>query len=128
MNEIIAAPSMPVLDRPDLYLAAAKTLEDAGQLVIAEALLAEAERQFPDHAAVHLRRSYFVDANHSTEIALARWIDTRNLFPTVPDGYAHAARLLGDAGRFDEAEAMLAEAQLRFPQSRGIPGQFNALD
>jgi tetratricopeptide (TPR) repeat protein len=48
------------------------------------------------------------------DTALNIWRGVRETRPMEPDGWLAAARLLRDIGRFDEAEALLTDARMRF--------------
>jgi tetratricopeptide (TPR) repeat protein len=53
--------------------------------------------------------------------AEALWRTMRTEFPHVWDCYTGAATALSKLGRLDEAEHLLSEAAVRFPQERAIP-------
>ena len=53
-------PALPAVDDPKIYISAAKLLEDNGHDLLAGALYADAERQFPNHAVLLLRHSYYI--------------------------------------------------------------------
>ncbi len=111
---------LPVVDDPDVYLSAAKLLEDNNHLLLAGALLAEAERQFPDHAPILLRYSYFIGKNRGGNEAKERWRLMQALAPHHVDGFVHYARHLSEEGRDEEADVVLGQAAERFPGNKTL--------
>ncbi len=81
MNDASPPSLMPALGAPAPYIDSAKVLEDAGNLALADALLAEAERQFPRQEAVYMRRTEFIERHHGPQAALARWVLMASRFP-----------------------------------------------
>src|SRR5262249_5780044 len=109
-KDCVAAISlMPAFDKPDPYLEAARILDDAGNLALADAVLAEAERRFPAREAVGLRRTEFIERHHGPQAALARWILMANRFPGQERAWAKLVRREREAGRLQGAESVLAE-------------------
>jgi FkbM family methyltransferase len=95
----------------------AAALRELGRLGEAEAVLTQAMQEFPldlwtaaDHAAIAMRRRDWGEA-------LRRWDDVQRRFPSHPLGYSGKGEVLRDAGRFDEAEAVFADALQRFPDN-----------
>ncbi len=112
--------SIPRPDKPGRYVAAAKRLEDAGQLAIAGGVLAEAERRFPTDEALFLHRSEFIERHHNGEAAFARWVLMANRFPGRDRICTKVAHHHLAAGRFQAADAVLAEALARMPDSLSL--------
>jgi hypothetical protein len=108
---------LPVLDEPAPYMESARILEDAGSLSLAEMLLVEAERQFPDHEVVCLRNIEFIDRHHGPELALARCVRSAHRFPRHHRVWANLVRRHREAGRLQTAESVLGEALERNPDS-----------
>ena len=101
------------------YLVGARAMREAGDLVGAEALLAEAVERFPgepgmliDWADAAIRRCHAADAEHRFELL-------RERFPDQTFGYVAAARMRRDDGRLTDAEAMFGAAVDRFPKDLG---------
>jgi hypothetical protein len=109
MNSSSNASLMPVLAAPEPYIASAKILEDAGNLALAEALLAEAERQFPARETVGMQRTEFVERHRGREAALARWVLMASRFPRQERIWAKLVREHREAGRLQASETALAE-------------------
>jgi|GEM_PF-2140260 len=102
-------------EHPVGYAAAAVTLREAGDLDAAEALLAEAETRFPDEASVAIERAWLALARRDPASAIQHWDRIRARHPDNWIGYTGGGAALRDAGRLDEADAVLAEAVARFP-------------
>ena len=95
----------------------AGALRGLDRLGEADAVLAQAMTQFPldlwvaaDHAGIAMRRRDWGEA-------LRRWEGVQQRFPNHPAGYSGKGEALRDAGRFDEAEAVFADALKRFPDN-----------
>ena len=114
---------MPVFDRPDPYLDSAKILEDSRNLVLAGALLAEAERQFPGHEPVSHLRTEFIERHHGPQAALARWVLMSNRFPEDERIWAKLVRQHREAGRLQSAEVVLAEGLAKAQQSKFLSAE-----
>ncbi|HWB51427.1 MAG TPA: tetratricopeptide repeat protein [Stellaceae bacterium] len=99
---------------PGAYRRAVDELEQAGQKAEAAALLAEAERQFPDDPLIYIRRTYAIMAD-DPETAAGRWSTSRARFPQYMDGWVHGALLLENFGRRQAASILLDDAVRRFP-------------
>jgi len=104
-------------ESPVGYLGGAQTLRDAGQLDKAEALLRDAVDLFP--AALNLAAEFAniarIRRDAPAMIERSRLICER--FPDRVAGAVGCAEGLSVAGRHEEAEAILLDAQNRFPDS-----------
>lgn len=116
-------------DYPDAILGAVHTLRRGGYMQQADDLLASSVDGFP--ADTSLALGY---ADHgpwmrnagllSWDQALRRWETLRKTFPTYQRGYLDGIRVLVDAGRHAEAEALAADAVELFPSDAGLAAAF----
>lgn len=102
-------------DDPWAHCQAGDALRSAGRLDEAEALLAAGIVRFPDHRHIAVAHARTAVARHDWEAALARWEAIRTRFPDVPEAYRGGAEALRELGRADAAEALFADATVRFP-------------
>ena len=102
-------------DHPMGYIGAAITAREAGQLDRADALLTEAERRFPDNPSLPAEQAWLALARRDLPAAIRRWEEVRVRQPDSWLGYTGGSAALREAQRFVEADALLAEAIVRFP-------------
>jgi tetratricopeptide (TPR) repeat protein len=88
---------------------------ELGWLSEAETTLAEAIERFPRDLAAQIDYARLAETRRDRAEALRRWDAVRRAFPDQAAGYTGAAVLLREERRFEEAEALLAEAAERFP-------------
>jgi tetratricopeptide (TPR) repeat protein len=116
-------------DDTDAILGAAQTLRRGGYMQQADDLLASGVDGFPADS-----RLAFGYADHglwmrnagllSWDRAIARWETLRKTFPTYHPGYLEGIRVLVDAGRHAEAEALAADAVAVFPSDASLAAAF----
>src|SRR5438045_8049822 len=101
------------------YIEEARRLKEAGRFDEMETVLREALKCVPgnsdllvDHARLAERRGDFAEAAE-------RWARLRREAPHHSVGFIAGALALRDAGRFDDAEALLRDAMQRFPDEAG---------
>ena len=98
------------------YTGGALTLRDAGRFAEAEALLEEAMKRFPDDLAPRADYAWVAQIARDWPEALRRWEEVRRRHPEEPVGFTAGAITLRELSRFDEADALLADAIARFPE------------
>jgi tetratricopeptide (TPR) repeat protein len=81
----------------------------------AEVVLAEALARFPDEAGLFMDYARLADARRDGQEACARWAMVLERFAGAWQGWLGMAWALRAEGRMIEAEALLANAQERFP-------------
>ena len=81
----------------------------------ADAQLAAGQQKCPHEPAVFMDYARNAEARGDWAAALGRWNEVRTRFPAQSFGYARAAACLAELQRYDEADAVLAEALARFP-------------
>ena len=108
-------------DEPAGYFGAVTVLGQQGRIVEADAVLEAGMQRLPDNphlalAHAHLAMHLFAE-RPDRDKALARLASIRERFPEFEPAYAIAIRVLREAGRHDDAEALALETQNRFPSS-----------
>lgn len=109
------------------YLRASALLVGQGRLDEAETLLSDARARFPKDFLIAIEHARAADRRRDTEQAIARWTEVKDQFPNHPAGHVNAGAALRGAGRFDEAEAILAVATERFPNDIGAAATYAQL-
>jgi predicted Zn-dependent protease len=107
-------------DRPVGYIGRGEVLREMDRLDEADEAFGAAMERFPENewAAMH----YAETANRRgdwTE-ALRRWEFVTAKFPDHADGYVGLAAALREMGRFDEADAVLGQAVVRFTRNQWV--------
>ncbi|HEX6443196.1 MAG TPA: tetratricopeptide repeat protein, partial [Stellaceae bacterium] len=102
-------------DNPRGYTGTAMVQRELGWLSEAEATLAEAAERFPRDLPAQIDYARLAEIRRERAEALRRWQAVRGAFPDEAAGYTGAAALLREDRRFEEAERLLAEAAMRFP-------------
>ena len=100
----------------DSYLRGAQALSALWQHEEAEALLADATARFPQDSAMACDHAWLAYRRHELDEAARRFEAVRRRFPDLLTGYTAGAMALRDQFRLSEAEALLEEAQRRFPE------------
>jgi tetratricopeptide (TPR) repeat protein len=108
-----------VRDSVDGYLGCARCLVKSGRLDEAEAELNRALRREPDNGYVHDRHATIADLRKDWPVSLVRWQRMALTYRYAP-AFGRAANAMIELGRFDEAEAWLAEPSRRFPADMDI--------
>lgn len=85
-----------------------------------DTLLREVAQQFPNDHAIALALCYRVMQKGILADTLRQWTETRLRFPHLAEAVIHNAGALMDAGRFAEAEALLFDAAVRFPENPAV--------
>lgn len=102
------------------YIEGARVLIHLNRTDAAEVVISMARQRFPaDRAVAHAWADLALRRRDWPECA-ARWLALRGQFPDDPSVVTEASRALQEAGRVDEAEALLADAMLRFPNQSAI--------
>lgn len=86
-----------------------------GEIEEADRFLTEMRPQFPTDTGVATILAQLAEQHISAEAAAERWLFVRRRFPQYLDGYCQSIRFLMAVDETDQAQAILAEAQLRFP-------------
>ena len=85
-----------------------------------DTLLREAAQQFPNDHTIALTLCYRVMQKGILADTLHQWTETRIRFPHLAEAVIHNAGALMDCGRFAEAEALLFDATVRFPENPAV--------
>ncbi|HEX3538233.1 MAG TPA: tetratricopeptide repeat protein [Stellaceae bacterium] len=104
-------------DQPAGYVGGAAALREQGRFAEAEALLADAVTRFPEEQAAIVAHGWSANHRRDWPEAVRRWEVVRRRYPDAVDGYCGAAQALRQLHRFDEAQAIIAEAMQRLPAS-----------
>lgn len=107
-------------NEPRNYSNTAVALRRAGRLDEAENLLAEAAARFPGDILIAGELARLASAQQNWPEAARRWQVVIKCQPTESRAYLAAATALRHAGRFDEAEDLLAQAAERFSEDHPI--------
>ena len=102
------------------YISEARGLRQLGRFDEAEQLLATAVSLFPDDPGARSEHAWLAQITRDFEQAAERWQEMRSRLPDLPVGYSVGAAALRELGRFDQAEALLADASKRFPQDASV--------
>jgi tetratricopeptide (TPR) repeat protein len=104
-------------EQPGGYIGGADALRAQGRIEEAEALLAEAVARFPDEPSTAVEHGWSANHRRDWPEAVRRWEAVRQRYGDEVAGYCGAAQALRQLHRFDEAEAVVAEAMQRLPAS-----------
>jgi tetratricopeptide (TPR) repeat protein len=107
-------------DRLDGPLGQATALRGLLRFDEADAVLEAAMRRFPGHSVLATNHATVADLRGDRLDALARWRRVVEQFPGNPVGYAGVGAALKMLGDFSAANAVLADAMVRFPTDSNI--------
>jgi tetratricopeptide (TPR) repeat protein len=99
------------------YCGAAQALRQLHRLDEAEAVISDAMQRLPASSEVYVEHAWIAQDIRDWPEAARRWERVRERQPDHVAAYAIAGEALAQAGRFDEAEALVAEARQRFPDT-----------
>jgi tetratricopeptide (TPR) repeat protein len=103
------------------YVGGAQALFNAGRTDDADELLRQSTIAFPDDRSAHVEYAHAAYWRKDLPEAIRRWERVRGRFPEARDHeYVSHAIALREAGRFDEAGALLRKADSDFVGHRGI--------
>lgn len=102
-------------EQPAGYVGGAIAAREQGQRAEAETLLADAMARFPNEIGPVLEYARTAHLAGDWTAAVERWAAVRQRDPNDPAGYVAGAMALGEIGQADQAEAVIAEALIRFP-------------
>jgi tetratricopeptide (TPR) repeat protein len=97
------------------YIGGAEALHAANRQKDADALMLEATRLFPDHIPAWTALARLAQQRGDHDEAISRWEQVRLRFPELAAGHVGGAQALHDAGRIEEAQAILSAAAAKFP-------------
>jgi tetratricopeptide (TPR) repeat protein len=97
------------------YIGAARALREMRRFDEAEAVLVEAVERLPDDPGAASERCWLSQIARDFPEADRRWTTLRSNFPNISAGWTVGAVALRELRAFDEAEALLRDAMLRFP-------------
>ena len=86
----------------------------------AESLLQEAAGRFPDDPWLSMEYAASANRRGDWQEAERRWARVRAHFPAYAVGYLRCAEAHRELGQLTEAEAIVADGQIRFPGDLGI--------
>ena len=98
------------------YVEGARALQAVDLSDDADAVMRDARVRFPGDLGVALAWANLAMRRQDWEEAAARWQSVREQFPYDSDAVIEGGRALLDAGRVDEADAVLTAAMHRFPE------------
>jgi tetratricopeptide (TPR) repeat protein len=101
------------------YTRGALSLAAKNRLDEAEALAEEAMQRFPDDIGGFLEYARLAGRREDWPEALRRWQIVQGEFSTKSFGYMGRAQAMIRLGRYDEADALLADTRIRFPTESG---------
>jgi tetratricopeptide (TPR) repeat protein len=97
------------------YLLQARALRETSRSQDADTLIETIRPRFPDHFDLAVLWAGCAQQRGDPTAAIARWQQIRKEFPTEVRAFNLSALFLVDIGRMDEADTLLSEAMLRFP-------------
>jgi tetratricopeptide (TPR) repeat protein len=101
------------------YAGLARALSHQQQRIEAEAVLASAQRRLPQELELFADSARLAERAGEWNEALARWQAVRERFPQEWIGYERSAACLGQLDRLVEAEGVLNDAAVIFPDHLG---------
>jgi len=107
-------------ERPEGYWVTARILMDLNRVDDADLLLAPSLRLFPENQHILEINGWSATCRKAIQKADEIWAKFRELFPNETAGYLGWIGLLRSEGRLTEAEAMLAQANERFPNNKYV--------
>jgi len=107
-------------DHAEGFSGAAPTLIELERLDEAETLLIEGVQKHPADRGTALELARVAHHRRNWEAAAGRWQDVRTKFPDWSVGFTSGAESLREAGRWQEAEALLLAAVERWPDDLGV--------
>ena len=108
----------PHVDAADLNKAV--ILRETGRLDEAELLFCDLKRRLPDNYDACFQWGLHPHYMQAWAVAVARWQEVRASWPNEPASYSWGAAAFRALDRLDEARALLALGQRRFPDNRAI--------
>jgi tetratricopeptide (TPR) repeat protein len=102
---------------PPVFAAHARVLIELGRIDEAEAILKEASGIFSADLDIAVTRSHLAERRGDLTAACERWTEVQRIAPYFEPGYIGRAHCLFDAGRHDEADAVMRYAIDRFPDA-----------
>jgi tetratricopeptide (TPR) repeat protein/predicted O-methyltransferase YrrM len=97
------------------YTGTAQALSILGRIADAEGLLEAGQQRLPNEAALFIDHARMAELRRDWVALESRCASLRERFPDEPLPYAGGAMALRNLGRYDEADALLTDADLRFP-------------
>ncbi|MGA3001047.1 MAG: tetratricopeptide repeat protein [Acetobacteraceae bacterium] len=97
------------------YTGRARALSMIGRIPEAEALLEAGQQRLPNEATLFVDHARMAELRHDWIALESRCAALRERFPDEPWPYAGGAIALRNLGRYDEVDALLTDADLRFP-------------
>jgi tetratricopeptide (TPR) repeat protein len=102
-------------DNPEGYTGSAQALSMIGRVEDAEGLLEAGQQRLPNEAALFVDHARMAELRRDWLALESRCAPLRERFPAEPWPYVGGAMALRNLGRYDEADALLTDADLRFP-------------
>lgn len=104
----------------EAYHGGGAVLRYLGRFDEADAVYTEAFKQWPSVLFLLVDFAAAAQARGDAAEASRRWRSVRVQFPDKPHSFVGEAQSLREGGRFDEAEAVIADAVRRFPDSAAV--------
>jgi tetratricopeptide (TPR) repeat protein len=95
-------------------------LREMDRIEEAETLAESARERFPEEISFHLQRALLASHRRDWGEAIQRFMELRENFPQMPEGYVHGISALREAKRLEEAEAWAEEGNKRFSGEVGL--------
>lgn len=105
------------------YMGAAHALRELGRYDEADAMLSAGQAQWPAEIELFVEYARNAEAHGDWGAALQRWKAVREKAPERWDAFARAAAASIELRRYDEADALLIEAQSRFPDNFSLAAE-----
>lgn len=99
------------------YTGSARALSMIGSIAQAETLLEAGQQRLPNEPALFVEFARMAELRRDWTALEQRCAALRERFPDEPWPYAGGARALRHLARYDEADALLTDADLRFPSN-----------
>jgi tetratricopeptide (TPR) repeat protein len=109
------------------YIIAAQALRELQRLDEADALLGAAIPRFPNVPGLLMDYAGTASIRRDWPEAVRRWAIVRERYPNEPSGWQMGAAALRESGQREEAEALLAEALIHFPDHEATLAEYASI-
>ena len=112
---LLSAPDIPMC-----HCGLAANLRETRQVDLAQSVIDEASRLFPDDLVVVSEAARIADARGLDEVSVKLWAQAAASKNPSPDWLEGEAQALFRLGRYSEADAVIKTGRDRFPDSQGL--------
>jgi tetratricopeptide (TPR) repeat protein len=109
---------------PDSYLGAAQALREQGKFTESQQVLDDAAERWPDDVRIRNEHCWNAHIARDWPEAARRWEALRSQNPALLVGWTSGALALRELRRYDEADRLLRQAQVRFPHERAAWAEY----